>query len=389
MVFKQTNDNIEELMGLNQQPLISIIIPVYNVEKYLEDSIESIRNQTYQNIEIICINDGSTDSSLKILESYARQDSRIRVISQENHGASSARNTGFTLAEGEYVYFFDSDDMLSEEAMQLIINAFNLYNSDIIFFGGTAIYETEELEEKYPHYQTLYQRNATYPEIYTGSDIFVNMINNHDLIVSVCFQCFRREFLIENQITFHEGIIHEDNLFSIISLISSKKVYHLEKNLYIRQVRNNSIMTSKTHKDSFNGYFICIIELIKFSHLNYDLFTDSLTSALGKQLNIIQDRITKLLSDFEGHVIDRPVFSDPYKELIAQLIFDNMLRINNIKKDKLKLQKQIDSKKSQLAKAKQQYTEKIEDLQNSASYKIGRAITFLPRKIKSIFKHLN
>ncbi len=155
-------------MKIDQQPLISIIMPVYNVERYLEDSIESIIKQTYHNIEVICINDGSTDSSLEILESYAKHDSRIRIISQENHGASSARNAGLKVATGEYVYFFDSDDTLKEDTLKLIIDEFNRYQSDIVLFDGTTIYETTELEEKVSTISYALSKNGNISKIVYG-----------------------------------------------------------------------------------------------------------------------------------------------------------------------------------------------------------------------------
>ncbi len=206
------------------------------------------------------------------------------------------------------------------------------------------------------------------------------------MVVSVCLQCFRREFLTENQITFYEGIMHEDNLFSIIALLLAKRTRHLKRDLYYRRLRNNSVMTSKTLKNSFNGYFVCIIELISFSHLNEDLFSDSLTIALGEQLTVIQNRLTKLISGFEDHDMNRPVFREPYKELIAQLIFSNMRIIKKTKEDKYKFQRQLENSNSQLIELQQLYIKKIESFEKSTSYKIGRAITFLPRKIKTVFK---
>ena len=107
----------EPLLNLRRKnPEISIIIPVYNVEKYLDECLNSAANQTFENIEIICVNDGSTDGSLEILESHASKDKRIRIISQENKGVSSARNEGLDAARGKYIYFMDSDDYMDLNA---------------------------------------------------------------------------------------------------------------------------------------------------------------------------------------------------------------------------------------------------------------------------------
>ena len=101
--------------------LVSVIIPVYNLEKYLKQCLESVVSQTLKDIEILCVNDGSTDSSLEILEEYASRDTRIRIINQENHGAGNARNTGLNIAAGEYLYFLDGDDYIENKTLELLV----------------------------------------------------------------------------------------------------------------------------------------------------------------------------------------------------------------------------------------------------------------------------
>jgi glycosyltransferase involved in cell wall biosynthesis len=103
-------------------PKVSIIIPVYNTEAYLERALTSVLSQTYRDFEAICVNDGSTDNSLAILESYAQKDSRIKIISQDNQGLSMARNNGLKEAQGEYVYFFDSDDALHPQMLEITVS---------------------------------------------------------------------------------------------------------------------------------------------------------------------------------------------------------------------------------------------------------------------------
>lgn len=128
-------------------PKVSVIIPVYNTEPYLYECLNSIINQTLKDIEIICVNDGSTDSSLNILEKYAEYDSRIVIFSQENKGQSVARNVGLSAASGEYVYFMDSDDVLSLNAMETLFNHATKDKTDIIYFGADVFYESEELKK--------------------------------------------------------------------------------------------------------------------------------------------------------------------------------------------------------------------------------------------------
>lgn len=114
--------------------MISVIMPVYNVENYIEKCLDSVCNQSFKDLEIICVNDGSTDNSLKLLEDYAKRDSRIKIITQENGGIGHARNTGLKNATGEYVLFVDSDDFLCENSLDELYYNINSNNSDLVIF---------------------------------------------------------------------------------------------------------------------------------------------------------------------------------------------------------------------------------------------------------------
>ena len=125
---------------------VSIVIPVYNVEKYLEQCLDSVLMQNVDNIEVVCVNDGSTDSSGEILERYKKIDSRIKVINQKNEGMSGARNTGINHASYEYILFLDSDDMLCENALINVTESLSKTKVDVLFYDAMCIYETKELE---------------------------------------------------------------------------------------------------------------------------------------------------------------------------------------------------------------------------------------------------
>lgn len=133
-------------------PRISVIVPVYNVEEYLERCLTSIVNQTYKDLEIICINDGSTDNSLEILKAFAQKDVRIIIIDQPNQGLSSARNIGISRATGEYISFIDSDDYIDENTYTTITNQLS-NDIDMVSFGttifGEAFTEKRRGDEKY------------------------------------------------------------------------------------------------------------------------------------------------------------------------------------------------------------------------------------------------
>ena len=122
-------------MSGNSEPLVSIVIPIYNAEQYLEESIRSVLDQSYGNLQIICVDDGSTDNSLKIAEKLKNDDSRIVLISKENEGAGVARNKGMEVAQGKYVYFFDADDYLRKNAIKTLVKTAEKHSADIVLFG--------------------------------------------------------------------------------------------------------------------------------------------------------------------------------------------------------------------------------------------------------------
>ncbi|MGL4973269.1 MAG: glycosyltransferase family 2 protein, partial [Culicoidibacterales bacterium] len=128
------------------QPLVSVIVPVYNVAQYLPKCLDSIVNQTYKNLEIILVNDGSTDDSLEIIYDYAKKDPRIIVIDQENQGQSVARNKALVKAKGRYTIFLDSDDYIEEIAIFILVKQIQKLNAEMIIFGHREIYEDSTLD---------------------------------------------------------------------------------------------------------------------------------------------------------------------------------------------------------------------------------------------------
>ena len=123
---------------------VSVVIPIYNVEKYIEGCLKSICNQTLKDIEILCINDGTPDKSMKIVEKIAKKDKRIKIINKENGGLSSARNAGIDNAKGKYIYFIDSDDQLKENALEILYNKMEEEKLETLFFDAENVYENEE-----------------------------------------------------------------------------------------------------------------------------------------------------------------------------------------------------------------------------------------------------
>lgn len=218
---------------------VSVIIPVYNVEDFLYECVNSVINQTYKNMEIILVDDGSTDKSGQICDEYLNQDSRIKVIHRENGGLSAARNTGMDIALGEYIYFLDSDDYIKPQCIERIVELMVSEAADMAFFDGFVFFtDCEEYE-----INESYNRRGRYSTDY-GREVLLELLKNDEYRTPVQFCFYRRAWLSENSLRFYEGIIHEDELFTFQVFNANGRVAHCHEQLYARRIRPASIMTS-------------------------------------------------------------------------------------------------------------------------------------------------
>jgi glycosyltransferase involved in cell wall biosynthesis len=262
-----------------REPKVSVIVPVYNTEKYLPACLDSIINQTFKDIEIICINDGSTDNSAKILKKYAKKDLRIRVYNQKNQGPSAARNAGIKHSKGKYIQFIDSDDQLELDAIKTLYTKAEKNNLDMVMFNMRPRLLALTSKDFYNELKIYYHRSREYSDILSGSKMFCQMIKNKDYLPSAVIYMLKASFLKKIKLYFYEGIIHEDNLFTIKALLSADRVSHINKELYTRNIRSNSIMTQKVRIEKIEGYFVCIREVLEFiNQLNLDYDTLELLS---------------------------------------------------------------------------------------------------------------
>lgn len=168
-------------MGLQGDTMkISIVVPVYNVELYLADCLESILLQDFEDYEVICVNDGSTDRSLEILREYAEKNRKIKLINNAvNGGLSYSRNCGLRHAVGEYILFVDSDDMLQQGALKILSEEAARFDTDIIYFDMTIKNEGQWTQEN----EVLLQKHGVYNGVHTGQDLFVELYYNNQVIV--------------------------------------------------------------------------------------------------------------------------------------------------------------------------------------------------------------
>jgi glycosyltransferase involved in cell wall biosynthesis len=228
---------------------VSVIIPVYNTEKYLNDCLDCIVNQTLKDIEIICVDDGSTDGSTGILEEYEKSDSRIKVIKQENQGQGAARNTAIPLANGKYIYFMDSDDTLELNALEDLYNIAEDKSLDMVIFK--LINVDDETGEKYAerYYDMDFLKKIVGDNVFNYNDVGEDV---YKIAVSPPGKLFKRDLI--SDIRFDESKIFEDNPFFIEAFFRADRVYFHDEYLYNRLRHKGSLMTQ-------NSSFIDVIPI--------------------------------------------------------------------------------------------------------------------------------
>lgn len=266
----------------------SIIIPVYNVELYLKDCLESILAQSYDDYEIICINDASTDHSLEILYDYAMRSKKIKLINNPvNSGLSFSRNCGIRSALGEYILFVDSDDMMCPGALKTLSDETGRVETDIIYFNMKIKNEGQWAKAQAKQLRI----QCKYDGIYTGQELFVKLYQNKQIIVEAWRQLLSKKFIDDNQLYFYEGILHEDSLFSLVCAMKAQKVLYINQELYIYRRRDGSIM-SRMNVHRMESCFIVFMELWKFWQNN--VFPEDVNEAYGGYLKALYENFNNM-----------------------------------------------------------------------------------------------
>jgi len=247
-----------------EKPGVSVIVPVFNVERYLPECLMSLFGQSCKELEIICVNDGSTDSSLELLKRYARDHSNIVILNQFNSGLSVARNSGLKYARGEYIHFLDSDDFMEQTSYEKLLEKARANDLDLLFFDAESYYEDEKLRQEFPWYETGYVSKGYCDSITDGQTYFINSILGSDFRISACLYLVRRTFLEKHGIRFIEGLVHEDNYFTYVCAMLSRRTSHLSEAFYGRRVSRGSItIRDKKFRHAY-GYFRSYLELREF-----------------------------------------------------------------------------------------------------------------------------
>ena len=294
---------------------ISVIIPVYNVEPYLEECVGSVLRQSYRDFEIILVDDGSTDCSGEICDKYREEDGRVRVIHQENGGLSAARNSGLKAAAGKYVYFLDSDDYIEEETLEQLINIAKEEAADVVFFDGYVFFTDCEEEPDIMKYERVQRYTSA-----NGKEVLQELLKNDEYRTAVPLMFFRREYLMENKLWFCEGILHEDELFTFLVYNADGRVSHCHEQLYARRIRPTSIMTSSSMLRRYDSMLRIYLELSDLFNLGkiqgeagrmYMVRTaKSVLGKYGKLKEADQEKMKEQHQKFKDDVMSHKGFDD-------------------------------------------------------------------------------
>ena len=234
------------MAGNNKEPLVSIVIPVYNAEEYLKESLCSVLGQSYKNLEIICVDDGSTDKSLQILQRMKENDDRMKILSEDNQGAGAARNLGTEAASGEYSFFFDADDYLHKKAIQMLVKVAEKDSADIVLFGYYKFSEEKKMHVAYS------------PKVLK---VPIGKVISPESISDRLFQAdhgmpwnkfYRAEFVIKSEVKFQTLKNTNDEFFSRITTVEAKRIVFLNKTLIGYRVGNKQSLQGSASANILN-----------------------------------------------------------------------------------------------------------------------------------------
>lgn len=249
-------------MGENIRPKVSVIIPVYNVDLYLRECLDSAIGQTLKDTEIICVNDGSTDKSPMILSEYREKDDRIIVIDQENRGQAAARNTGLKHAKGEYVFFLDGDDYIDPETLHRTAELADTHCLDAVVFRYEQFAESQEYMDIHPCSINAIPGD---PQIFSGPEYLKAAKDCGAYSPGIWNVLWRHAFLKQNSLQFKDGLLYEDILFSFHAFMTADKVMPVPDVLYHYRARAHSISAKPITARNTEASFECSKDVLRYA----------------------------------------------------------------------------------------------------------------------------
>lgn len=312
---------------------ISVVIPVYNTEKYLDECLNSVENQTLKDIEIVCVNDGSKDGSLEILKRHSEKDNRIKIVNQENAGVSAARNAGIKAAQGKYISFFDSDDILLPYSLEKAYEDLTKYSVDVVAFKLQTFIDGEEIdldEFNYNNSKVKVCKRAQW------QNPFYDMVENTGYIVT---KVYKKSLITDNNIWFKEGVTnYEDQLFNLLIFPHVTKMVQDDNIFYLyRTNRPGSAVTEFNAKKVLKASTTVAQELAD----NFDLFNSFEKGSYWLVAKIFDFNYNHIVVDTQDES-DKKYFAGKIVNIIEeQLVKGHSVKLENWQKDNLSVLKNI------------------------------------------------
>jgi len=348
---------------------VSVIVPVYNVEKYIGKCIESIKKQTFDNFEVIVIDDESPDKSIEIVKNMAKDDSRFKIISQKNKGLGGARNTGIKNAKGQYLFFLDSDDYIEQDTLELLVNYMENNDVDIVVFDYLKVNENEKVISAPKFGKNILSRDEAYKKILS--------LKTSPM---ACNKLYKRELFVKNNIYYPENFLHEDVATTYKLFWHSFNIGYVEESFYFWVIRDGSITQKITYKH-INDVVKSLLDQKDFL-VNHDVFQafelDYIRGSI-QMLNILLERSWNYASVLQSYDIYQYAYMIVNSELILiknqieklktydSVLYDKFKK--NMKKHEL-LDTEIDSVQNDFEREALLFKNELEELKNSRAYKM-------------------
>lgn len=361
--------------------LVSVVVPVHNVEPYLAECLDSVLNQTLRDLEIVCVNDGSTDGSSVVLKEYETLDSRITVINQENLGLGAARNRGVRHATGDYLYFLDSDDYLKQDALAKLYECAQATNSEIVYFNTTPVFETSQLKTEFSHYVEYCKRRRGFDGVKSGIEMLSEMAASWDWKPMVWLQFIKSDFYRRTALCFVEDARYEDEVFALWGAFRASRTSYLEESLHYYRIRNASIMTKPPDPAA-------VLEMLKNVLAVEEDFMNM------KPISIEHVPMVAQVMDglARGAYRNYLELSNTDRDSVASEITDPraFARLLMIKREVWETEKAIRSEKErkELEVKVDRLNRRLRELERSRSFRLGRSLTFPARKTKALARRV-
>ena len=375
----------------------SVIIPVYNVQDYLSECLDSIVGQTLKDIEIICVDNGSVDESLEILKKYAKRDKRIKILEIGRSNAGAARNAGLAVANGEFLYFIDSDDYCETDLLEKCYKKITEDKADVLIFAADQFDTNSGVHSEMLHslfVQFLPSQIPFKPDMM--KDRLFNSFQNWPWN-----KVFRHKFIKDNNISFQEVARTNDMKFTVLALVCAKSITILNEVLIHYRVGNKNSLQATNHLDpmafwdAYKGTKRALEA--KGVYKKYERsFLNFILEGCLYNYNSIKEVKSKSYAYAViryGSGIEFDFFSHDKKYYYADWIYDEYIKVFNNKSNMtiplektLKDRDALEEKNIELKKRVKELNDGIMEIRNSRAYKTGMAITSVPRKIKSLIK---